>query len=96
MEDTRLQAYYDVAVTWKDGHGTETIASFETLKQAKKFMNDDAEIKSELQNSESTDMFEFIENVFIDRSFSDSIQEYRDNTFDAIIRTINNQDKGQV
>ena len=95
MEDTRLQAYYDVAVTWKDGHGTETIASFETLKQAEKFMNDDAEIKSELQNSESTDMFEFIENVFIDRSFSDSIQEYRDNTFDAIIRTINNQDKGQ-
>ena len=88
MEVTRLQAYYDVAVTWKDGHGTETIASFDRLEQAKKFMNDDAEIKSELQNSESTDMFEFIENVFIDKSFSDSIQEYRDNTFDAIIRTI--------
>ena len=95
MEDTRLQAWYDVAITWNNKasietntRGTETIASFETLKQAEKFMNDDAEIKSELQNSESTDMFEFIENVFIDRSFSDSIQEYRDNTFDAIIRTI--------
>ena len=88
MEDTRLQAYYDVAVTWDDDNGTETIASFDRLEQAKKFMNDDAEIKSELQNSESTDMFEFIENVFIDKSFSDSIQEYRDNTFDAIIRTI--------
>ena len=84
MEDTRLQAYYDVAVTWKDGHGTETIASFETLKQAEKFMNDDAEIESELQ----PDMFQYVENVFIDRSFSDSIQDYHDDTFKAIIRTI--------
>tara|TARA_R110002051_G_scaffold324930_2_gene424651 strand:- start:207 stop:476 length:270 start_codon:yes stop_codon:yes gene_type:complete len=85
MEDTRLQYWYEVAVTWDDDNGTETIASFDRLEQAKKFMNDDKEIESEVQ----PDMFKHIENVFIDKWLGDTIMpNYKDRKFNAIIRTI--------
>jgi len=85
-EDTTLRYWYEVAVTWDDDNGTETIASFDRLEQAKKFMNDDKEIKSEVQS----DMFQHIENVFIDKWLGDTIMpNYKDRKFNAIIRTIN-------
>ena len=85
-EDTTLRYWYEVAVTWDDDNGTETIASFDRLKQAKKFMNNDKEIKSEVQS----DMFQHIENVFIDKWLGDTIMpNYKDRKFNAIIRTIN-------
>jgi hypothetical protein len=85
-EDTTLRYWYEVAVTWDEDNGTDTIAQFDSLEQAVKFMNDDKEIESELQ----PDMFEYVENVFIDKWLGDTIMpNYKDRKFNAIIRTIN-------
>ena len=78
--DTTSRTWYEVAVTWDDDNGTETIASFDRLEQAKKFMNG--------KSLTTADIFQHIENVFIDKWIRDGGHGRTDDKFIPIIRTV--------
>ena len=80
-----MEKWYEVAVSYKLGHGTETIETFDTLKGAKNYIN----------NCDALER-EYVDFVFIDRWYSeDGDSSYKDYDFDPIIknRRINNEKK---
>ena len=70
-----MEKWYEVAVSYKLGHGTETIATFDTLKEAKDYTN----------NCDALER-EYVEFVFIDRWEAESGgSAWEDETFTPII-----------
>ena len=70
-----MEKWYEVAVSYKLGHGTETIATFDTLEEAKDYTN----------NCDALER-EYVDFVFIDKWYSkDGDNAYKDRTFTPII-----------
>tara|TARA_R100000388_G_scaffold75163_1_gene54491 strand:- start:368 stop:823 length:456 start_codon:yes stop_codon:yes gene_type:complete len=84
-ENTTLKYWYEVAIVWDDDNGTETIASFDNLDDAKAFIHNDKRIKSEIENY----TWNYIESIFIDKWIGDDIlAPYKDKKFKTINRRI--------
>ena len=69
-----MEKWYELAVSWIDG-GTETIATFDTLKKAKLYAEDCNALKGE-----------YVEFVFIDKWYAEEGgSAWEDKTFKPII-----------
>ena len=83
-----MEKWYEVAVSYKDDHGTETIATFDTLKEAKQYADKPQQIKKEIWSKEIQpySIWEEVDFIFIDKWYAeDGGSAWREDNFDAII-----------
>lgn len=61
-----MTEWYEVAVSYKDDHGTETIATFDTLKKAKEYAKNHNDLSESFM-----ELWEEVDFIFIDRWYYD-------------------------